>query len=290
MSGVNIAVVGATGAVGQVVLSILEQRNFPVGNLRLFASKRSAGTRLSVMGEELEVGEATPDSFDGMDIVFFAAGGSTSQTLAPEAAKRGAVVVDKSSAWRMDPTVPLVIPEFNPDDIREHKGIISSPNCSTIVMLMALAPLHRANPIQRVIVDTYQSASGAGAQAVVELMQQTRDVLAQKAPSPSTFPATLAFNALPHVEEFGEDDYTTEEIKMENETRKILHLPNLPVSATCVRVPVPISHSEAVHIEFANYMSPADARDILSEFPGVRVIDDIASKSYPLADYAAGKH
>ncbi|MQG77241.1 MAG: aspartate-semialdehyde dehydrogenase [SAR202 cluster bacterium] len=289
MSGANIAVVGATGAVGQVVLSILEQRNFPVGELRLLASKRSAGTRISVMGEELVVDEAMPDSFDGMDIVFFAAGGSTSQALAPEAAKRGAVVVDKSSAWRMDPTVPLVIPEINPDDIREHKGIISSPNCSTIVMLMALAPLHRANPIQRVIVDTYQSASGAGAQAVVELMQQTRDVLDHKVPSHSTFPATLAFNALPHVEDFGEDDYTTEEIKMENETRKIMHLPDLPVSATCVRVPVPISHSEAVHIEFANYMSPDEARDVLSEFPGVRVIDDIASKSYPLADYATGK-
>ena len=289
MSGINIAVVGATGAVGQVVLSILEERNFPVGDLRLLASKRSAGTRVSVMGQELEVGEATPDSFDGTDIVFFAAGWSTSQTLAPEAAKRGAVVVDKSSAWRMDPAVPLVIPEINPDDIREHKGIISSPNCSTIVMVMALAPLHRANPIQRVIVDTYQSASGAGGKGIVELMQQTRDVLDQKAPSHSTFPATLAFNALPHVEDFGEDDYTTEEIKMESETRKILHLPDLPVSATCVRVPVPISHSEAVHIEFANHMSPADARDILSEFPGVRVIDDIASKSYPLADYAAGK-
>lgn len=289
MSGINIAVVGATGAVGQVVLSILEERNFPVGYLRLLASKRSAGTRVSVMGQELEVGEATPDSFDGTDIVFFAAGGSTSQTLAPEAAKRGAVVVDKSSAWRMDPAVPLVIPEINPDDIREHKGIISSPNCSTIVMVMALAPLHRANPIQRVIVDTYQSASGAGGKGIVELMQQTRDVLDKKAPSHSTFPATLAFNALPHVEDFGEDDYTTEEIKMESETRKILHLPDLPVSATCVRVPVPISHSEAVHIEFANHMSPADARDILSEFPGVRVIDDIASKSYPLADYAAGK-
>ena len=289
MSGANIAVVGATGAVGQVVLSILEQRNFPVSDIRLLASKRSAGTRVSVMGQELEVQEAIPDSFNGTDIVFFAAGGSTSQSLAPEAAKRGAVVVDKSSAWRMDPNVPLVIPEINPDDIREHQGIISSPNCSTIVMLMALAPLHRANPIQRVIVDTYQSASGAGGKGVVELLQQTKDVLDGKATSHSTFPATLAFNALPHVEDFGEDDYTTEEIKMENETRKIMHLPDLPVSATCVRVPVPISHSEAVHIEFANAMSPADARDILSEFPGVRVIDDTASKSYPLADYASGK-
>jgi aspartate-semialdehyde dehydrogenase len=289
MSGANIAIVGATGAVGQVVLSILEERNFPVGDLRLLASKRSAGNKVSVMGSEFTVGEATPDSFEGMDIVFFAAGGSTSQTLAPEAAKRGAIVVDKSSAWRMDPTVPLVIPEINPGDIREHQGIISSPNCSTIVMLMALAPLHRANPIQRVIVDTYQSASGAGAQAVVELMQQTRDVLDKKSPTHSTFPATLAFNAIPHVEDFGEGDYTTEEIKMENETRKIMHLPDLPVSATCVRVPVPISHSEAVHIEFANYMSPEEARDVLSEFPGVRVIDDAATKSYPLADYATGK-
>lgn len=289
MSGANIAVVGATGAVGQVVLSILEERNFPVSDLKLLASKRSAGNKVSAMGREFTVGEATPDAFEGTDIVFFAAGGSTSQALAPEAAKRGAVVVDKSSAWRMDPTVPLVIPEINPDDIREHQGIISSPNCSTIVMLMALAPLHRANPIQRVIVDTYQSASGAGAQAVVELLQQTRDVLDEKSPTHSTFPATLAFNAIPHVEEFGEDDYTTEEIKMENETRKIMHLPDLPVSATCVRVPVPISHSEAVHIEFANPMSAIDARDILSEFPGVRVIDDTVTKSYPLADYASGK-
>lgn len=289
MSGANIAVVGATGAVGQVVLSILEQRNFPVGDIRLLASKRSAGMKVSVMGQELEVGEATPDSFNGLDIVFFAAGGSTSQSLAPEAAKRGAVVIDKSSAWRMDPTVPLVIPEINPDDIREHQGIISSPNCSTIVMLMAIAPLHRANPIQRIIVDTYQSASGAGGKGIVELLQQTQDILDKKPATHSTFPATLAFNAIPHVEDFGEDDYTTEEIKMENETRKILHLPGLPVSATCVRVPVPISHSEAVHIEFTNAMTPEEARDILSEFPGVRVIDDAASKSYPLADYAAGK-
>ena len=289
MSGANIAVVGATGAVGQVVLSILEQRNFPVGEVRLLASKRSVGVRIAVMGEELEVQEATADSFDGTDIVFFAAGGSASKSLAPEAVKHGSVVVDKSSAWRMDPNVPLVIPEINPDDIREHQGIISSPNCSTIVMLMALAPLHRANPVKRVIVDTYQSASGAGGKGIVELIQQTHDILDRNPTAHSVFPHTLAFNVLPHVDEFADDDYTTEEIKMETETRKIMHLPDLPVSATCVRVPVPISHSEAVHIEFANAMSPAEARDVLSEFPGVRVIDDTASKSYPLADYAAGK-
>ena len=289
MSGVNITIVGVTGAVGQVVLNILEERNFPIGELRLLASNRSAGSVLSVMGKELIVGETTPDSFNNTDIVFFAAGGSTSQSLAPEAVKHGAIVVDKSSAWRMDPTVPLVIPEINSEDIRWHQGIISSPNCSTIVMLMALAPLHRVNPIKRIIVDTYQSASGAGGKGVVELMQQTQDALIQKATTHSIFPATLAFNAIPQVEEFGESEYTTEEIKMENEARKIMHMPDLPVSATCVRIPVPVSHSEAVHIEFANYMSPKEAREVLSEFPGVHVIDDSAAKSYPLASFATGK-
>lgn len=289
MAGVNITIVGATGAVGQVVLSILEERNFPIGDLRLLASNRSAGSMLSAMGRELVVGETTPESFNNTDIVFFAAGGSTSQALAPEAVKRGAVVVDKSSAWRMDPSVPLVIPEINPGDIEWHQGIISSPNCSTIVMLMALAPLHRANPIKRIIVDTYQSASGAGGKGVVELMQQTQDSLDQKATTHSIFPATLAFNAIPQVEEFDESEYTTEEIKMENEARKIMHMPDLPVSATCVRIPVPVSHSEAVHIEFANHMSPVEAREVLSAFPGVHVIDDSTAKSYPLASFASGK-
>lgn len=289
MSGANIAVVGATGAVGHVVLSILEERNFPVESIKLLASSRSAGIKLPFMGEEHTVEVAVPESFDGMDVVFFAAGGGTSKQLAPEAARRGAVVVDKSSAWRMDPEVPLVIPEINADDLDGHNGIISSPNCSTIVMLMALAPLHRANPIRRVIVDTYQSASGAGGKGITELYQQTHDLLGSDSTSASTFPHPLAFNVLPHVEEFTDDGYTTEETKMENETRKIMHLPDLPVSATCVRVPVPVSHSEAVHIEFANVMSPEEARDVLSEFPGVRVVDDTASKSYPLADYAAGR-
>ena len=289
MSGANIAVVGATGAVGRVVLSILEERGFPVERVQLLASSRSAGTKLPFMGEDLVVQEATPDAFEGADIVFFAAGGGTSMQLAPEAARRGAVVVDKSSAWRMDAEVPLVIPEINPDDLHGHNGIISSPNCSTIVMLMALAPLHRANPIQRVIVDTYQSASGAGAKGVAELYQQTNDMLESRPANAVTFPYPLAFNVLPHVEDFADDGYTTEEIKMENETRKIMHLPDLPVSATCVRVPVPISHSEAVHVEFASVMSPEEARDVLSEFPGVRVVDETAAKSYPLAGYAAGK-
>lgn len=289
MAGANIAVVGATGAVGRVVLSILEERGFPVRRAKLLASSRSAGTTLPFMGEEMVVDEATPEALDGADVVFFAAGGGTSKRLAPEAAKRGAVVVDKSSAWRMDAEVPLVIPEINGDDLEMHKGIISSPNCSTIVMLMALAPLHRANPIKRVIVDTYQSASGAGGKGVVELYEQTHALLDDRAATASTFPHPLAFNVLPHVEEFTDDGYTTEEAKMENETRKIMHLPELPVSATCVRVPVPVSHSEALHLELENIMSPEEARDVLSEFPGVRVIDDVAAKSYPLAGFAAGK-
>ena len=289
MTDPTVAIVGATGAVGSQLLSILEERAFPLEELRLFASARSEGLQLNFRGGQLTVHEATPDGFDGADIVFFAAGGGTSKALVPEAAKRGAVVVDKSSAWRMDPAVPLVIPEINPDDIVEHRGIISSPNCSTIVMLMAIAPLHAANPIRRVIVDTYQSASGAGGKGILELMQQARDTLDDREPGHATFPHTLAFNVLPHVEEFADGDYTTEEIKMQDETRKIMHLPGLPVSATCVRVPVPVSHSEAVHIEMANPMTPGEAREVLSTALGVTVQDDVARKHYPLARDAAGK-
>ena len=289
MKSYSIAIVGATGAVGRQVLGILEERNFPVGELRLFASQRSDGVQIKFKGKELTVKEAQPDGFSGTDIVFFAAGTDTSKELAPEASKRGAVVIDKSSAWRMDPSVPLVIPEINPEDILNQTGIISNPNCSTIVMLMALAPLHQVNPVKRVIVDTYQSASGAGGKGILELMQQTQDLLSNKTPSHATFPHTLAFNVVPHIEEFSDDDYTTEEIKMQNETRKILHLPGLPVSATCVRVPVPISHSEAVHIEMTHPMTPKEAREILSQAPGVIVQDNVGQKQYPLAHNAAGQ-
>ena len=289
MRSYTVAIVGVTGAVGGEVRKILEERDFPVKELRVLASARSEGMTIAFKGEALTVHETKPESFEGTDLVFFAAGGGTSKRLAPEAAKRGAVVVDKSSAWRMDPNVPLVIPEINPDDLRDHQGIISSPNCSTIVMLMALAPLHFANPIKGVIVDTYQSASGAGGKGIMELMQQTRDSLDEKEPTHATFPHTLAFNVLPHVEEFADDDYTTEEIKLQSEARKIMHLPHLPVSATCVRVPVPISHSEAVHIEMTHPMTPQEAREILSRAPGVVVQDDVAQKSYPLARNAAGK-
>ncbi len=285
----TVAIVGVTGAVGGEVLRILEERNFPVKELRALASARSEGLSVSFKGKKVTVHEAKPESFDGADFVFFAAGGGTSKKLGPEAAKRGAVVVDKSSAWRMDPNVPLVIPEVNSADILEHQGIISSPNCSTIVMLMALAPLHRANPIKRVIVDTYQSASGAGGKGIIELMQQARDVLDENPTKNAAFPYRLAFNVIPHVEDFGDDDYTTEEIKMQKETQKIMHLPGLPVSATCVRVPVPISHSEAVHIEFSRPFTPQEARQVLAKAPGVVVQDDVAHKSYPLAMDAAGK-
>ena len=289
MQDLTIAVVGATGAVGRKVIELLEERNFPMKELRAFASFRSEGVKIPFNGEELTVHEAKPEGFIGADLVFFAAGGGTSKELAPEAVKRGAVVVDKSSAWRMTPNVPLVIPEINAVDILEHEGIVSSPNCSTIVLLMALAPLHRANPIKRVIVDTYQSASGAGGKAIAELFQQTRDTLEQKEPEHSTFPHTLAFNVLPHVEDFAGDGYTTEEIKMQDETRKIMHLPNLPVSATCVRVPVPVSHSEAVHIELTHPITPQEAREILAKAPGVIVQDDVAHNVYPLAQDATGK-
>ena len=288
-SALNVAVVGATGAVGREVLRILHERSFPIKEIHLLASPRSEGHTISQGGRSLTIHEAKPESFRRVDIAFFAAGGSVSKALVPQAVRAGALVVDKSSAWRMDDYVPLVIPEINPDDIHAHQGIISSPNCSTIVMLMALAPLHRANPIKRVIVDTYQSASGAGGKGIIELLQQTRDSLAEKEPQSSTFPHPLAFNVVPHVEEFSDDDYTTEELKMRDETRKIMHLPDLPVSATCVRVPVPISHSEAVHVEFTHPMTPQEARDLLASAPGVIVRDDPKGKDYPLARDAAGR-
>ena len=260
-----------------------------MSSLRLCASERSFGKKIPFAGEEIIIEEATRKLFSESDIVFFAAGGGISKTLAPVAAEEGALVIDKSSAWRMDPGVPLIIPEINPEDIRSHRGIISSPNCSTIVMLMAIAPLHKSNPITRIIVDTYQSASGAGGKGILELDEQIRSSLAGQTPKHSTFPHSLAFNVLPHVENFSENDYTTEELKMRDETRKILHEPLLAVSATCVRVPVPISHSEAVHVEFSSPMTPKDARSLLTQAPGVVVIDDPSNGKYPLAMDSAGR-
>ena len=285
----NVAIVGATGLVGETFLAILEERDFPMESLTLMASARSAGKRITAMGDEHVVIEATPDAFEGIDIALFSAGGGTSKSLAPEAAKRGAVVVDNSSAWRMEKHVPLVVPEVNPDDALSHSGIIANPNCSTIQMVVALWPLHRKNPIRRIIVDTYQSASGAGRLALEEMLEQSRGVLNGDEAQPSAFPHRIAFNAIPQIDVFDEDDYTKEEIKMVRETQKIMHAPDIAVSATCVRIPAAFAHSEAVHVEFTNPISPSDARDILSAAPGVVLTDDPSTGSYPMAIDAQDK-
>lgn len=289
MSGYNVAIVGATGLVGGTFIQLLEERNFPVKSLKLMASARSAGKRLRALGEEMEVQEATPESFEGIDIALFSAGGVTSRALAPQAAARGATVVDNSSAWRMDPTVPLVVPEVNPDDVSWNKGVIANPNCSTIQMVVALWPLHRINPIQRIIVDTYQSTSGAGALALNEMREQTQAVLNGQPIDPRAFPYQIAFNVIPQIDVFEEGDYTKEEWKMVYETQKIMHAPEIAVSATCVRVPVAYSHSEAIHADFTEPMTAKEARDILSHAPSVVVIDDPASMDYPLATEAEGR-
>ena len=288
MNSIRIAVIGATGAVGRVLLDIVEERGFPADEIRLCASRRSWGKRIAVNGRDLTVEEATPKLLGEVDIVFIAAGGDVSREIAPLAVERGAVVVDKSSTFRMDPAVPLVVPEVNADDLEDNRGIISSPNCSSTPLVMALKPLDDANPVTRVVADTYQSVSGAGAAAMDELNAQAGQVLAGETPVPSSFSHQIAFNVLPHVENFTENGYTSEEMKMIHETRKILHRPDLAVSATCVRVPVMVSHSEAVHVEFERPISPSEVRDILSAAPGMVVLDDPASSVYPMPVEAEG--
>ncbi len=246
MSECKIALIGATGAVGQVFLSILEERNFPASDIRLCASERSFGKEIKVRGEKLIVEEATPQLLSEVDFVFISASGSVSRQMAPLAVDQGAIVIDKSSAFRMDPTVPLVVPEINPGDLHDHHGIIASPNCTTTPMVMALKPLNEANPAKRIVAASYQSVTGTGASAGEELLAQSRDVLDGKDASMNVYPHQIAFNVLPHVEEFLENGYTTEEMKMQNETRKILHAPDLKVSTTCVRVPVMVSTAEAM--------------------------------------------
>src|SRR5919197_1723083 len=288
-SGYVVAICGATGAVGREFMRILEQRDFPVRELRPLASKRSAGKMATFKGEPLTIQEATPEAFRGVEIALFSAGAGVSRELAPQAAAAGAVVVDNSSAWRMEPDVPLVVPEVNPDDIAGHRGIIANPNCSTIQMVVALNPLHRANPLRRVVVDTYQSVSGAGGKGIDELNEQTAAVLAGRPARVEVQPRRIAFNVIPHVDVPMDDGYYKEEWKMIHETRKIMHLPDLPVSATCVRVPVAIGHSEAVHAEFERPMSPAEARALLEEAPGIALIDNPAEALYPLPVEAAGR-
>lgn len=291
MSGKNVAVVGATGLVGQKILETLEARAFPVASIRLLASERSRGKRLRFCGEEIPVEVLGEDSFRGMDVALFSAGSETSKRFAPCAAKDGCVAIDNSSAWRMDPEVPLVVPEVNADAVKSHKGIIANPNCSTIQMVVVLKPLHDASTIRRVVVSTYQAVSGAGINAVQELESQARDILEGREARCEVFPYPIAFNCIPQIpqeEAFDANGYTTEELKMVNETRKIMGDESIRVTATTVRVPVHTCHSEAVNIETEKKLSADEAREILRGAPGVVVQDDPSSQVYPLASTSVG--
>jgi len=285
----NVAVVGVTGAVGQEFLSILEQRKFPFKTLRVLASSRSAGKTVPFKGKEYTIEELTQDSFKGIDIALFSAGASRSREFASAAVKAGAVVVDNSSAFRMDPQVPLVIPEINPQKIKEHKGIIANPNCSTIIGIVPIWPLHKINPVKRMVVSTYQAASGAGMSAMLELESQSREILAGKPPTKNVFPHQIAFNVIPHIDKFDGGGYTGEEMKLVNEVRKILELPDLPVSPTTVRVPVFRCHSEAVNIETEQKITPHEVRQLLTTAPGVVVIDEPEKSQYPMPLTVAGR-
>ena len=285
----NVAVVGATGIVGQEFLKILAGRPFPLRNLRLLATKRSAGQKVTFGEREIVVEDTTTASFAGVDFVFISASDEASRQFAPAAAKAGAVVIDDSGVWRMDPQVPLVVPEVNPDDVADHEGILAIPNCSTTPLVMALWPLHRVNPVRRVVVATYQSVSGAGRIPMEELSEQTRQVLENQRTSPHAFPHQIAHNLLPEIGSFKDDGYTSEEWKMTAETRKIMHEPELPLSATCVRVPVYVGHSEAVHVELSSQMEPEEATDILRSAPGLVVQDDTSISLYPQPWAAAGR-
>ena len=284
----RVAIVGATGLVGQEFIKVLEQRDFPLSSVHLFASDRSVGKKLFINHREIELKELTPHSFDPVDIALFSAGEEVSQHFVPIAVKRGVVVIDNSGAFAMHESVPLVVPEVNPEDLEHHRGLIANPNCSTIQMLVALYPLHKANPIKRIVVDTYQSVSGAGLAAVDELNTQTKLVLEGKSAVPHVYPHQIAFNLLPEIDVFLDDGYTKEEWRMREETRKILHDDNIAISATCVRVPVVIGHSEAIHVEFSEPMSSEEARMILADSPGVKVLDDPSVSLYPYPWSVAG--
>ena len=284
----TVAIVGATGVVGRTMSQVLSERHFPVGELRLLASGRSAGSTVSSDGRTLTVGEATPEAFDGVDIALFSAGGDVSRELAPVAAARGATVIDNSNAWRMEPNVPLIVGQVNPDDAEWHEGIIANPNCSTMQLVPVLMAIRDSVGIERVVVDTYQSVSGTGADAIAELETQIRAHVAGEPKSASVYPHPIAFNALPEIDVFLENGYTREEWKVVTESRKILHLPDLRLSCTAVRVPVFVSHSEAVHVEMSKPMTPDEARRAFAAVPGVVVMDDPASHVYPLATQAAG--
>lgn len=285
----HVAVVGATGAVGVEMIATLERRNFPLGKLTLLASTRSVGKKLTYKGTEIAVTELTPQSFAGIDIALFSAGGDISRQFAPPATAAGCVVIDNSSAFRQDPEVPLVIPEINAADVRNHRGIIANPNCTTAVTLMALYPLHQAFGVTRIVASSYQAVSGTGAKALEELARQVRQIAAGQPVTREVYPHQIAFNVLPQVDSFLPDGYTKEEMKMQNEGRKIMHHPAFRASVTCVRVPVYRAHSVAVSAEFSRPVTVEAARDVLSRAPGLDLVDDPAQQRYPMPLDVSGR-
>ncbi len=285
----HVAIVGATGAVGVEMLQVLERRRFPVGRLTLLASARSAGKTLPFQGQEVPVRELTRESFQGIDIALFSAGGSISREFAPVAAAAGCVVVDNSSAFRQDDSVPLVVPEINAADVHTHRGIIANPNCTTAITLMALHPLHQAFGVRRIVASSYQAVSGTGAKAIEELERQVGQLVAGQPVTREVYPYQIAFNVLPQVDSFLPDGYTKEEMKMQNEGRKIMHHPGFRASVTCVRVPVYRSHSVAVSAEFDKPVSVEAARAVLAKAPGLDLVDDPAHQRYPMPLFTSGK-
>ena len=285
----HIAIVGASGAVGQEMLDVLARRRFPVGKLRLLGSERSTGQRVRFQGEKVPIDLLGEDSFDGIDLALFSAGAGVSRQFAPSAVKAGAVVIDNSSAFRMDESVPLVIPEINPQDAARHRGIIANPNCTTAVTLMALAPLHQEFGVRRVFASSYQAVSGSGARAIAELRTQVEALAAGQTVNPEVYPHQIAFNVLPQVDTFLDNGYTREEMKMQNETRRILHHPEFRASVTCVRVPVYRAHSVAVSAEFERPVSVERAREILASAPGLQLVDEPSAQRYPMPLHTAGR-
>lgn len=286
----RVAILGATGAVGAELLELLEQRSFPIADLKLLASPRSAGQQVQFKGESLTVQPVDDRSFDRVDLVLASAGGSVSKAFAPKAVEAGAVVIDNSSAFRMNSEVPLVVPEVNSEAAAQHRGIIANPNCTTILMSVAVYPLHQVQPIQRIVAATYQSASGAGARAMEEVKVQSRAILAGETPQAEIFPYPLAFNLFPHNSALSESGYCEEELKMVNETRKIFGAPDLRITATCVRVPVLRAHSEAINLEFASPFSVNQAREILSQAPGVKLVENWQTNYFPMPIEASGQN
>lgn len=286
---VNVAILGATGAVGKELLELLEERKFPLKSLKLLASPRSAGSKVMFQGQEIIVAAVSDSSFADVDILLASAGGSTSKTWAAKAVAAGAVVIDNSSAFRMDDTVPLIVPEINPEAAAQHQGIIANPNCTTILMGVAIYPLHQVQPIKRVVVATYQSASGAGARAMEEAKIQARDILDGKEPQAEILPYPIAFNLFPHNSPLDDQGYCEEEMKMVNETRKIFNAPEIKVSATCVRVPILRAHSETVNIEFEQPFEVKKARELIASAPGVKLVEDWQSNYFPMPIDATGQ-